>query len=214
MNEPPSSIPPTASDPAAALGAAAAGGRWELTREALDGLLDALAADRAEAGRKYVEIRERLVRMFTWRGCDAPDELADETINRVAHKLAAGIEIRSDDPFRYFCGVAFLVFKEVLRRQARERSALVQVGRQPPPAPEADDRRLDCLRRCLDELEPEHRRLVLDYHGGQGGERVRARRRLAARLAVPMNALRIRVHRVRARLEACVGECLEITREH
>ncbi len=35
-----------------------------------------------------------------------PEDLADETINRVARRLAEGIELRSNDPYGYFCGVA------------------------------------------------------------------------------------------------------------
>ena len=112
---------------------AAAASRWELTGDALDRLLAALGDDREEAGRHYLEIRRRLERLFAWRGCTSPDELADETINRVAHKLAAGVEIRAEDPFRYFCAVAFLVFKEILRHQRRERAALDEVRHQPPP---------------------------------------------------------------------------------
>jgi DNA-directed RNA polymerase specialized sigma24 family protein len=189
------------------------GARWELTGEALDRLLDALSPDRAEAGRRYVDIRDRLVRLFAWRGCPYPEELSDETINRVAHKVAAGIEIRADDPFRYFCGVAYLVFKEILRREKRERAALEQVRHHPaPPADEngaEDERRLGCLRACLAALGGEGRELLLAYHRGERGERIRARQRLATGLGIPMNALRIRIHRLRGRLEVCVAGCLE-----
>jgi DNA-directed RNA polymerase specialized sigma24 family protein len=196
------------SPPAARSRAPSAGRRWELTQAALERLLGALGDDRAEAGRQYVEIRRRLVRLFAWRGCREPEELADEAIDRVARKLAGGLEIRAEDPFRFFCGVAFLVFKEVLRQERRERRALEEVRRRPPPEPAGDDPRLECLRRCLAGLAAEERRLLVDYHRGEKGERIRRRRRLAARLAIPINALRIRVHRLRARLESCVTTCL------
>lgn len=176
-----------------------------LTREALDSLLEYLGPDRRAAGERYEEIRGRLIRLFQWRGCDQPEELADETINRVAEKIAAGLEIRSDDPFRYFCGVGHLVFKEILRRQQRERAALEEVRHlPPPPAPDEEDERLARLRDCMQALEADQRSLILDYHRGDGGDRIRLRRAIAERLSVPINALRIRVHRIRARLEECV----------
>jgi DNA-directed RNA polymerase specialized sigma24 family protein len=214
MNDP--RRPPTPAAPGGsgfpAAGRPEPGERWELTREALDRLLEALDPDRAEAGRKYVEVRDRLIRLFGWRGCPHPEELADEAINRVAHKVAGGVEIRAEDPFRYFCGVAYMVFKETLRRARRERTALDEVRREPPPPPpepEDGDERLSCLRSCLGSLPDDNRELILDYHRGEKGARIRNRKRLADRLGIPINALRIRVHRLRARLEACVATCVE-----
>lgn len=176
-----------------------------LTREALDSLLDYLGPDRSAAGERYEEIRGRLIRLFGWRGCDHADELADETINRVAEKIAAGVEIRSEDPFRYFCGVAHLVFKEILRREKRERTALEEVRHLPPPPdPDAEDERLEWLRECMEALEDEQRTLILDYHRSDGSQRIKRRQAIAEQMAIPINALRIRVHRIRLRLEECV----------
>lgn len=176
-----------------------------LTSKSLESLLDHLGPDRTAAAERYEEIRRRLIRLFRWRGCDHADELADETINRVADKVAGGLEIQADDPFRYFCGVAHLVFKEILRRERRARAALDEVRHLPsPPDPDDEDERLAWLRECLGSLSQDHRQLILDYQRGEGGERIRRRREIAERLAIPMNALRIRVHRIRVRLEECV----------
>jgi DNA-directed RNA polymerase specialized sigma24 family protein len=200
-------ILPTMADTSRTSGA---GGRWALTPEALDGLLALLAPDREEAGRRYEDIRRRLLRIFEWRGCPYPEELVDETMNRVAHKAAEGLELRSADPFRYVCGVAQLVFKEVLRDQRKKQDAMAEMRRNeppPPPDPEEDDERLDCLRRCLGELSADNRELIVQYYSGDGGRRIRNRRKLAGHLGVAMNALRIRAYRLRGRLEECVLEC-------
>lgn len=194
------------------VGAPGTGGgrRWELTPAALASLLAFLGPEEEAAARAYERIRRRLLKIFEWRGCDRPEELTDETFDRVARKLAEGLEVEADDPLRYFCGVAYRVFKEVLREEQKGRSALAEIRRLPPPAaadPEAE-RRLGCLDACLGEVEPAQRDLVLRYHAGDGRERIDDRHALAEELDVPLNALRIRVHRLRVKLEACVRACL------
>lgn len=178
----------------------------ELSREALERLLALLDSDRDRAGRKYQQLRRRLVRLFEWRGARFPEDLADETIVRVARRLEEGVEIRAEDPFRYFCGVAHLVFKEVLRERKRERHLQDPANWPPRHAedPEPDDERMGALQECLDRLASDHRELILDYHEGERRERIENRRVMADRLGIPLNALRIRVHRIRSKLERCV----------
>jgi DNA-directed RNA polymerase specialized sigma24 family protein len=179
-----------------------------LTPEGFEALLSQLDPDRERAGEIYEAIRYKLVRLFEWRGCSSPEDLADETINRVARRLAEGIELRANDPYGYFCGVAHLVYKEILRRALREHRALAS-GDWPPAAVEEEEpsgARLECLRRCLAQLPQDQRDLVLRYH--QGENNIRNRQQLAREEGIPMNALRIRVHRVRRKLESCVHSCL------
>lgn len=184
-----------------------------LTPESFEALLRQLAPDRERAGEIYESIRRKLVRLFEWRGCAAPEDLADVTFNRVARRLDEGVELRSNDPYGYFCGVAHLVYKEVLRKEAREHRAFAS-GDWPSPAADEDepsDARLECLRQCLAELPPDQRDLVLRYHQGkndQGESNIRNRQQLAREAGVQLNALRIRVHRVRRKLESCVQACL------
>jgi DNA-directed RNA polymerase specialized sigma24 family protein len=157
-----------------------------------------------------VEVRNKgakLVRFFEWRGCRGPEDLADETINRVARRLREGVKIQAADPFPFFIGVAQLVLREVWRQYQR----VQQLHGEPPPIPQLEgepleDRRLECLLECLDRLQPEERRLVLHYHDEEN--RIRGRRELAAELGIRLNALRIRAHRLRRRLETCIEGCL------
>lgn len=178
----------------------------DLSRESLERLLDLLDGDRETAARRFQQIRRRLIRLFEWRGARFPDDLADETIARVARRLDDGVEIRSDDPYRYFCGVAHLVFKEVLRERKRDR-VLQDPASWPPAAadePEAEDARMEVLRECLGKLGDEQRALLLDYHEGERRDRIENRRAIADRMGIELNALRIRVHRMRQKLERCV----------
>lgn len=184
-----------------------------MSNDGYDRLLSLLGggtATPAAAERRYAEFRTRLVRLFEWRGARSPEDLADETLSRVARRLGDGIEIRADDPFRYLCGVAHLVFKEKLREERR----LVASDEAPEPTTEPDlpdldpDERLAALRACLETIGEDQRRLVLDYHQGERRGRIDGRKVLADRLGIELNALRIRVHRLRNRLEGCIASRL------
>jgi hypothetical protein len=49
--------------------------------------LACLDPDPARTGEKYEALREALVKFLDWRGALFPEELVDETFNRVARKL-------------------------------------------------------------------------------------------------------------------------------
>jgi DNA-directed RNA polymerase specialized sigma24 family protein len=177
-----------------------------MTPEAFAALLRLLGGNAKEAGENYEKIRRRLIRLFEWRGCEFPEEMTDETFNRVARRVAEGVKLEADDPYGYFCGVAHLVYKEVLRNAARK-SALLEKWDWPPAASqdeESEDHRLESLRHCLHLLDRDQQSLLLRYH--QGENNIRARRELCDELHIGMNALRIRVHRLRRRLETCIEE--------
>lgn len=177
-----------------------------MTREELEALLAALDPDPERAAEKYEFIRRKLIRLFEWRGCESPEELADKTLDRVAKRIHQGVPVQSDG---YFYGVAHLVYKEDWRRAAREQRALER--REWPPRqhedeePE-DDRRLACLRRCLDQFPDDEKKLLRRYY--QGENNIRNRKDLCRERGISINALRIQVHRVRRKLERCIHDCL------
>jgi len=184
--------------------------RWHLSPVAFDRFLAALDADRDLAAERYEQIRSKLVRFFEWRGCRFPDEHADDTLNRVMRKLDEGEELR--DVGTYCYGVARLVLLEALKTQDRENEALDRfhvVAAAPGPI-DADDieQRLRCLEGCMDGLSSAQRALIAEYYGSSQGERIDARRSLAERLGIGMNALRIRAHRLSDTLQRCVIACV------
>ena len=175
---------------------------WALDREAFERLLEWLDPDRERAGERYEAIRARLVRIFVSRGCPFAEDLADETINRVSRKVPEVAGAYEGDPALYFYGVANRVHMEYVRRSARAAAP-------PPLAVPADEREYECLQECLDALPPETKALVLDYYRGDKREKIERRREIAGRYGIALNALRIRMHRVRAGLEECLRRCLD-----
>jgi RNA polymerase sigma factor (sigma-70 family) len=175
---------------------------WILTQEDFDALLEWLDPNRDEAGRKYEDIRLRLIKIFTCRGCLEPEDLADETINRVSNRLS---EIRRDyvgDPARYFYGVANKLLYEYQRRK---------LPPAPPPPDESDhkEREFECLEECIEKLAPDQRALVVGYYQEEKRTKINNRKQLADKLGIALNALRIRAHRIRTSLYKCVQNCVE-----
>src|ERR1700716_3386276 len=60
---------------------------WTLTPHAFEGLLNWLDEGANSEGEKYLEMRRRLIAYFDRKNCSPPDELTDETLNRVARRL-------------------------------------------------------------------------------------------------------------------------------
>jgi DNA-directed RNA polymerase specialized sigma24 family protein len=175
---------------------------WVLTKESFDALLAWLNPERDAAGRKYEEIRLRLIKIFVCRGCYEPEDLADETINRVSKKLTEIESTYSGEPARYFYGVANKVHLEYIRRKP--------VPIPPTPSRASDDieNEYACLERCIQDLTPNNRVLLLQYYQEEKRAKIDHRKDLADQLGIALNALRIRACRIRASLQQCVQTCV------
>lgn len=191
-----------------------------MTEESFELLLGWLDSNRERAGQKYENIRLRLIKLFTCRGCHEADDLADETINRVTAKLVDIAANYSGEPALYFYGVAQKVHLEYLRKKHLVQESSPE-GREPggqtawPPetADEVEDE-YACLEQCIDRLPPENRWLVLEYYQEEKRAKIIHRQMLADQLGIAVNALRIRAHRLRSQLQLCVQNCLEQSPAH
>lgn len=183
--------------------------RWALTQEAFEGLLERLGPDRDSAAQAYEALRARLLDYFDWNGTERPDVAADETVDRVARRLAEGERIEQIAAFAH--GVAKLVLLEHQRSRSREQRAAAAVRYEAAPwLREQDPSRLECLVRCLGELPADARGLIVAYYEGAGRSHLEGRKRLAVRLGIPYATLKTRAHRMRIRLEACLRDCLMV----
>ena len=183
--------------------------KWQLTPEAFNKLLAHFSPNREEAGTQYELIRMKIVRYFEWRTCPLAEDLADETINRVARRIDEGENISNLSA--YCLSVARLVFMESLREPERTAVPLDEMPQKSADPPLEDDQkeaRLRCLDHCLDKLPIESRTLILGYYYEAKRAKIDRRRQLADGLGIPLNALRIRAHRIRILIEKCVRDCL------
>lgn len=183
--------------------------KWTLTQEAFDSLLSALGEDRDSAATRYLEIRSNLIRFFEWRGCSFPEDHADETINRVAKRMAGGEEIRN--PSGYFIGVARMLLLEINKERDREHHALDEMANSQVISSDSEESeaRIECLRECLQNLSSDNRELIVQYYQGEKGDKIENRKKLTERLKIPVNTLRMRALRLREKLQTCVENCLK-----
>ena len=178
---------------------------WELTGESFAKFLACLDPDPSRAGEKYEALREALLKFLDWRGAPFPEELVDETFNRVTQKLEEGETIR--DLPNYCHGVARMVFLQSLERPGNQRIKLEELSIVAIPKSDATDARQECLNHCLRQLPSENRELIIEYYRRDGRQKIDHRVVMAERLGIPLNALRSRVQRVREKLERCVRQC-------
>lgn len=158
-------------------------------------------------------LMERLIFFFRRRGIrNTAEDLAHEVYLRVLKKLDQGTDIEHLEAFAY--AVARNVAAEELRNQSRleafsylSHEETVKVNRMqdersnPAPALEQKEEKEE-LRRlmeaCIQELPPEDIKLLVRYVSFSSTD---MREELAAELGLSVNALRVKVHRIRERLQ-------------
>ncbi|MFN2578857.1 MAG: RNA polymerase sigma factor [Pyrinomonadaceae bacterium] len=175
----------------------------ELGQPDFDRLLNWLDADRERAGLRYEQIRWRLITILASRGCPLAEELADETMDRVARRVTDISETYLGDKSLYFLGVMNNVHHEHLRRP-------------PPPRLIPTDEDVVareqihlCLDNCLAQLAPYSRQLIESYYAEDKKAKVHLRKVIARQLGIKPGSLRVRALRIREKLQTCIERCLD-----
>jgi len=151
----------------------------------------------------YEKIRWRLIVILASRGCPLAEELADETIDRVARRVA-DIQARYiGDRAIYFLGVMNNVHHEYLKQPLPR---LIEGG---DNGDELERAHL-CLDNCLEKLPPHSRQIIERYYAETKRAKIDLRKRIAREFGVSLNTLRLRALRIRAKLQACIKQCMEV----
>jgi DNA-directed RNA polymerase specialized sigma24 family protein len=175
-----------------------------MTLDKFDEMLSWLDPDRQKAVEKYGKIRGRIIKIYTNRGCRFADEIADETDVRVCRRIGEVVAKwnKGDDPALYFYKVAKYVYLETTHRPS------VGLPLTAPEPSEGKELLHACLDRCLSQLQPQQRELILEFHEGEKGVRIENRQRLAAKHGINTKALSLRAFRLHRALRPCLDECL------
>lgn len=148
----------------------------------------------------FLRCRTKLVKFFFWRRCDDPDNLADETTTRLLNKVQAGQEISGDNPYGYVFGIAKNVLREYLKAKNRRGFETDIDELRDAPALEGTE---NCSSLCLALLSPEKREFLEEYYL-DGIDR----EEFAREKNMTINALRLKVFRLREVLRHCMENCL------
>jgi DNA-directed RNA polymerase specialized sigma24 family protein len=176
----------------------------QLTPENFELFLRWLDPIMEKAGDEYEKLRFRLMTYFAHRNCLFPEDLSDETINRVILKVG---EETIENKLAYCYGVAKNVYLESLRREKTHLN--VEDINPAAPAPEAETGFSDeCLNKCLDQLSPEDRTLILDYFSEDKQAKIDLHKKLSENLKTTQTALRMKIVRIKQKLKVCLTECL------
>jgi DNA-directed RNA polymerase specialized sigma24 family protein len=175
--------------------------------------------DTDSGGQKYEEMREKLISYFDHRNCKSPEDLADETLNRVALKLDEKGSITNVTPAQFCFIKARQVLHEYWRRPDLKEIALDDLlvtnpsdqltflATNPNNEQEEQEKRMRCLEHCLQNLKRQDHDLIINYYYGEERVKIDNRQKLANELGISSKALVVRALRIRKRLEECVERC-------
>lgn len=175
----------------------------------LEQFLQTLDLNKDLAAEKYLRLRSGLESFFEWRDCESTEELTDIVFDRVIKKIAEGEVVENIEAFSV--SIAKFVVMEYKRKSLRnvELDELSEtesfVDRY--ESEELKKRDLECLRTCLAKLPEAKRKLLVEYYNTDEATMILKRKRLADRLELNLNSLRIRVSRLRSKLERCTKDC-------
>ena len=175
-------------------------------REDFDRLLGALDRDRNRAAEVYESLRRHLATYFRLQGFHEAYDLVDRSLDIAARRLG---QTRVENAFAYITGIARKVCLEAAKER-RTMSSLDHVAG--IPQVRADDADFELVQNCLEEcvagLSASDRKLILDYYTYSPGQKAASRLLIATSRGSSGSALRVKAHRVRLKLEACVKVCM------
>jgi DNA-directed RNA polymerase specialized sigma24 family protein len=182
----------------------------EVAKENFDKLLDWLSHDRDEAGLRFEQIRDGLIRYFRLKGCHEPETLADESMNRVIKRIDTLDLMTGASSTSLFYGFANKVFLEYFRSDKKRTVQLseafehISIG----SAHIATNVAVDCLRECLNDLNILDGKLIVEYYSEEKQAKFELRRQLAMKKEMAMGALHTKIHRIKGILRPCVENCM------
>jgi hypothetical protein len=185
-----------------------------------EALLQSLGADRDEAGKKYLEARFRLINFFQRSNAPRAEDLADRTLDRVAHIVR---QRQVEDISTFIWGVAKNILREFWKLSTPIGIDPIRENLLPSPLlmePLYENKQKhDCLDRCINKLRDQDKRLFREYFIVAGEyesrtEQTLYRRRLADNRSLTIEALHVKAHRLRQEVRRCCLECATSARRN
>jgi len=172
----------------------------------LDELLSWFDTDRDRASALYMELRKRLV--FYFRFYYNPEDLADETIDRVLEKFKEGKIKRFGRAENYIWGVARNLRNENSRKRkvfSFDDAVLDEPLKEPATWTQHDEDEdlYKAIKTAINNLDEADRELFLEYvfiDERDGKSRTEMREELAAKHKINIPNLRVKIYRIKKNL--------------
>lgn len=176
-----------------------------MTEEEFERFLKWLDEDREVAAQKYEQLRRKLTAYFIKRQCANAEELADKVLDAIARQLAKQNSLLLCNPLPYIFGIARNVHRRHFDSKISDNNDIDWdrlVGQSYDEDHQRKELRNRCLEDCLQSLKGADRQLFLLYYLNEI-----ERPTLAARFGLTINALRLKMMRLRDQLRLCITSC-------
>jgi DNA-directed RNA polymerase specialized sigma24 family protein len=178
--------------------------RRPVSSESFALLLAALGDTAKEQGIQYERLRSKLIFFFSRKLLPFPEDLADEVLDRLTHRISGGVLIASVPAFAL--GIARHVAQEQSGQknphQTMEEAFWDNVPAHLPT--QNNEEKIVRMERCLKSLPRAESKLLRDYYLTLTAHPMQARQNLAESLGISANTLRQRVFLARQSLRACM----------
>jgi DNA-directed RNA polymerase specialized sigma24 family protein len=175
----------------------------QITADKFAALLRALGDTSHERGIQYETLRSKLIFFFARRSLQFPEDLADEVLDRLAHRIAEGVDVVS--PPAFALGIARYVAQE---QSAKPQSQIMEEAFwNNVPAlstTQSEEEEITRMERCLKKLPHSEATMLRSYYLTAADQPMHNRQNLAKDLGISANALRQRVFLARQSLRACM----------
>jgi DNA-directed RNA polymerase specialized sigma24 family protein len=162
-------------------------------------LLAILDPNPERAEEKYVELYRKLTRYFEWNRRPEPEDLAQEALKRGFSRLQEGQKITVEDPSGYFFGIARNLLRESTTvRQEEELEDWHVAGSKTLYHGLDPNEQIVFLKECLERLPQDDFELLRAYIEGKADV-------WAKKTGIPSGTVRMRIHRIRRRLEQLIA---------
>jgi RNA polymerase sigma factor (sigma-70 family) len=176
--------------------------RRSVSKTSIPALLAALGETPEESGLEYERLRSKLILFFSRRMLQFPEDLADETLDRLARRIVEGTVIDSIPAFALGIGRHLALEQMKNRSETMEDDFWDNVPA--PSATQSSEEEIARMERCLKTLRPDEANLLRGYYLATKGTSIKTRGKLAKRLGISANTLRQRVFLARQRLRDCM----------
>lgn len=185
-----------------------------MTEEEFECFLNWLDADREAAALRYEKLRGSLVAYFAKRQCVAAEDLADDVLNRAMEHSLKQTALLFNKPLPYVFGIARNVYRQHVNKQFGMNG--VVDWRALPSGDfslenEEKERISRCLRHCMQKLKRKDHRAFVLYYLKETDAKDQFRLHLAGEFGLTINAMRLKMMRLRETLRGCISDCLQNT---